>query len=263
MTDELVLREDAGGVATLTLNDPARLNALSVAMLAALETRLDALSVDEGVRVVVLRGAGRAFCAGHDLREMSAARQSPDAGRGFFQALFDRCSRVMTALPRLPQPVIAEVHGVAVAAGCQLVAACDMAVAAEGTRFGVNGVNIGLFCSTPMVALTRAVPRKAAFEMLTTGRLIEADEARSLGLINRIAVPDQLAQETRALAETVAAKLGVAVTIGKGVFYDQAELGLEAAYALAGEAMVTNMLDPDTAEGVSAFLDKRKPAWAD
>lgn len=263
MAEELVVREDAGGIATLTLNDPGRLNALSVAMLAALEGRLDDLARDRSVRVVVLRGAGRAFCAGHDLREMAAARTEGDAGRAFYKALFDRCSRVMTALPRLPQPVIAQAHGVAVAAGCQLVAACDMAVAAEGTRFGVNGVNIGLFCSTPMVALTRAVPRKAAFEMLTTGRLIEAEEARALGLVNRIAPAEGLAAATRDLAETVAAKLGAAVAIGKGAFYDQAELGLEAAYALAGEAMVTNMLDADTAEGVCAFVEKRKPAWAD
>lgn len=262
MAEELVVREDSGGIATLTLNDPGRLNALSVAMLAALQDRLDALAADRTVRAVVLRGAGRAFCAGHDLREMSAARADADSGRGFYKALFDQCSRVMTALPRLPQPVIAEAHGVAVAAGCQLVAACDMAVAAEGTRFGVNGVNIGLFCSTPMVALTRAVPRKAAFEMLTTGRLIEAEEARALGLINRIAPAEGLAAATRDLAETVAAKLGAAVAIGKGAFYDQAELGLDAAYALAGEAMVTNMLDPDTSEGVCAFIEKRKPAWA-
>lgn len=263
MAEELVIREDAGGIATLTLNDPGKLNALSVAMLTALQARLDALAEDRSIRVVVLKGAGRAFCAGHDLREMSAARQSEDAGRGFFKALFDQCGRVMTTLPRLPQPVIAEAHGVAVAAGCQLVAACDMAVAAEGTRFGVNGVNIGLFCSTPMVALTRAVPRKAAFEMLTTGRLIEAEEARSLGLVNRVAPAEALAGATRELAETVAGKLGVALRIGKGAFYDQAELGLEAAYALAGEAMVANMLEADTAEGVCAFLDKRKPAWAE
>lgn len=261
MAEDLVLREDAGGIATLTLNDPRRLNALSAAMLAALQDRLDALAQDRGVRVVVLRGAGRAFCAGHDLREMAAARSDADGGRGFHAALFARCARAMTALPRLPQPVIAEVQGVAAAAGCQLVAACDMAVAAQGARFGVNGIDVGLFCSTPMVALTRAVPRKAAFEMLTTGRLIEAEEAAAIGLVNRIAPPERLGQETRALAETVAAKLGAAVRLGKRAFYDQAELGLEAAYALAGAAMVANMLDADTAEGICAFLDKRAAAW--
>lgn len=257
----LVERQDAGGVATLTLNDPSRLNALSVAMLAALQDALDRLAGDRTARVVILRGAGRAFCAGHDLREMSGARQSEDAGRAFFESLFDRCSRVMTTLPRLPQPVIAEVHGVAAAAGCQLVAACDLAVAAEDARFGVNGVNIGLFCSTPMVALTRAIGRKAAFEMLTTGEMIGADEARRLGLVNRIAPPAGLGAATRELAATIAAKLGPVVAIGKRAFYEQAEMGLEAAYAHAGAVMTRNMLRDDTAEGITAFLEKRPPAW--
>ncbi len=261
MDEGLVLRADDGAVATLTLNDPGRLNALSAPMIEALQTSLDAVAGDRTVRVVILRGAGRVFCAGHDLREMTAARQAEDAGRGFFEALFAQCARLMTALPRLPQPVIAEVHGVAAAAGCQLVASCDLAVAAEGARFGVNGVNIGLFCSTPMVALTRNLGRKAAFEMLTTGEFVEAGEARWLGLVNRVAAPERLGEETRALAATIAGKLGPVVAIGKRAFYEQAELGLEAAYAHAGAVMVRNMLREDTAEGIEAFLDKRPPAW--
>jgi enoyl-CoA hydratase/carnithine racemase len=259
--DGLLLREDAGGIATLTMNAPDRLNALSDAMLAALGAAFAALEGDRSVRVVVLRGAGRAFCAGHDLREMQAGRQAEDGGRAYFADLFARCAAVMQAIPRLPQPVIAEVHGIATAAGCQLVASCDMAVAAEGTRFGVNGVNIGLFCSTPMVALSRVVPRKAAFEMLTTGAFIEADRAAALGLVNRVVPADRLAAETRALAETVAGKLGAAVKIGKRAFYEQIEMDLADAYRHTGAVMVENMLWRDTAEGIAAFLEKRPPDW--
>ncbi len=263
MTQELVLRSDADAIATLTLNDPARLNALSVAMLDALQDELDRLARDASVRVVILRGAGeRAFCAGHDLREMTAARQSEDGGRAFFEALFDQCAAMMTTLPRLPQPVIAEVGGIATAAGCQLVASCDLAVAAEGARFGVNGVNIGLFCSTPMVALTRNIGRKAAFELLTTGDFVEAEAARSLGLVNRVVPPGELAGTTRAMAAKIAGKLGPVVRIGKRTFYEQAEMGLEAAYAHAGAVMAENMMRDDTAEGISAFLEKRPPAWS-
>lgn len=258
---DLVLREDEGAVATLTLNDPARLNALSTGMLAALQAELDRLAGERRIRVVILRGAGRAFCAGHDLREMTVARQAEDGGRAAFDALFARCAAMMTTLPRLPQPVIAEVHGVAVAAGCQLVAACDLAVAAEGTRFGVNGVNIGLFCSTPMVALTRNLGRKAAFELLTTGELIEAEEARRLGLVNRVSPPERLAAATRELAGTLAGKLGPVVAIGKRAFYDQAEMRLDDAYAHAGAVMTQNMLREDTEAGIAAFLDKRPPSW--
>ncbi|MGY6632922.1 MAG: enoyl-CoA hydratase [Alkalilacustris sp.] len=260
MTD-LLLREDDGGVATLTLNSPANLNALSDAMLAALMEALVALDGDEAVRAVILRGTGKAFCAGHDLKEMQAGRQAEDAGRAYFADLFTRCAAVMQAIGKLPQPVIAQVHGIATAAGCQLVASCDMAVAAEGTRFGVNGVNIGLFCSTPMVALTRVVPRKAAFEMLTTGGFIDAARAESLGLVNRVVPPESLEAETRALAETVAGKLGAAVRIGKRAFYEQAEMGLADAYAHTGAVMVDNMLWRDTAEGIQAFLEKRRPDW--
>ena len=258
---KLLERHDTGAVARLCLNAPDRLNALSDAMLAALQDQLDALAQDRDIRVVVISGAGRAFCAGHDLREMQAARQAADGGAAAFADLFARCARVMTGITTLPQVVIAQVHGIATAAGCQLVASCDMAVAAEGTRFGVNGVNIGLFCSTPMVALTRNIPRKAAFEMLTTGRLIEAPEAQALGLVNRVVPPDTLAAETLALAQTVAAKLGAAVRIGKSAFYAQADLPLEQAYAHAGAVMAENMSWRDTEEGIAAFLEKRRPDW--
>jgi enoyl-CoA hydratase/carnithine racemase len=257
----ILTRDDDGAIATLTLNDPDRLNVLSDAMLAALAAEIERLRADRAIRVVVLRGAGRGFCAGHDLKEMTAARQAPDAGREAFSALFARCADVMLGLTRLPQPVIAQVHGIAAAAGCQLVATADLALAAHGARFGVNGVNIGLFCSTPMVALTRAVGRKRAFELLTTGALIEAEEAAGIGLINRAVPEAELEAETRRLAATIAAKLGPAVAIGKRAFYDQADLPLADAYRHAGAVMAENMLMGDTAEGIAAFLDKRKPHW--
>ncbi|MCX7645817.1 MAG: enoyl-CoA hydratase [Rhodobacteraceae bacterium] len=262
MPEPILLRAEAGAVATLTLNRPEALNALSDALLAELKAALTALADDRRIRVVILKGAGKAFCAGHDLREMQAGRQAEDGGRAYFADLFARCAEVMLAIPRLPQPVIAEVHGIATAAGCQLVASCDMAVAAEGTRFGVNGVNIGLFCSTPMVALSRNIPRKAAFEMLTTGAFIDATRARELGLVNRVVPADHLTAETRALAETVAGKLGAAVRIGKRAFYEQAELPIARAYDHTAAVMVENMLWRDTAEGIQAFLEKRAPDWA-
>jgi enoyl-CoA hydratase/carnithine racemase len=256
-----VLREDRGAVRHLTLNTPDKLNPLSDAMIAALHGELDATAADESIRAVVLKGAGRAFCAGHDLREMTAMRQAPDGGAAGFADLFARCAAMMAAIRDLPQPVIAEVHGMATAAGCQLVAACDMAVAAEGTRFGVNGVNIGLFCSTPMVALSRNIPRKQAFEMLTTGAFVDATRARELGLVNRVVPAEALAEEAAALAGTVADKLRAAVRIGKRAFYEQLEMGLDAAYAYTGAVMVENMLDPGTEEGIAAFLEKRHPDW--
>ena len=258
---ELLERRDAGGIAHLHINAPERLNALSDEMLAALQAQSDALADDRDTRVVILSGAGKAFCAGHDLKQMQQGRQAQDGGKAYFADLFARCARVMTGLTRLPQPVIAQVHGIATAAGCQLVASCDMAVAAEGTRFGVNGVNIGLFCSTPMVALSRNIPRKRAFEMLTTGEFMSADEARAFGLVNRVVPHDALEAETRRLAETVAAKLSAAVKIGKRAFYDQLEMDLDAAYAHTADVMVQNMLWRDTAEGIAAFLEKRPPDW--
>ncbi|MCV2870432.1 enoyl-CoA hydratase [Defluviimonas sp. WL0002] len=262
MTDAILLRDDRDGIATLTLNNPGSLNALSDAMLAALKDAFATLAQDRGTRVVILKGAGKAFCAGHDLKEMQAGRQAEDKGRAYFADLFARCSDVMQMIPVLPQPVIAEVHGIATAAGCQLVASCDMAVAAEGTRFGVNGVNIGLFCSTPMVALSRNVPRKVAFEMLTTGQFIDAARAAEVGLVNRVVSHEALAQETWALAKTVAGKLSAAVKIGKRAFYDQIEMTRADAYDHAAAVMVENMLWRDTEEGISAFIEKRKPDWS-
>ena len=262
MTDVLEIAEE-GAVATLTLNRPQALNALSEELMEALQGALDSLNPREDVKAIVIRGAGKAFCAGHDLREMEGKRQSPDGGRAYYQALFAQCSRLMTTIPRQPQPVIAEVHGIATAAGCQLVASCDMAVAAEGTRFGVNGVNIGLFCSTPMVALSRNVGRKKSFELLTTGDFVEAGEAQELGLVNRVVPEDELGEAAQALAAQVAGKLGPAVRIGKRAFYEQAEMPLDQAYAHTARAIAENMLHPDTAEGIRAFLEKRPPRWAD
>lgn len=257
----LLERHDTGAVTQLRMNAPDRLNALSDEMLAALQAEFDHLKDDRSVRAVILSGAGKAFCAGHDLKQMTQARQAEDGGRAYFSDLFNRCSTMMQTIRALPQPLIAQVHGIATAAGCQLVASCDLAVAAEGTRFGVNGVNVGLFCSTPMVALTRNVPAKHAFEMLVTGDFVEAGRARELGLVNRVVPDSALADETHALAEQVAGKLAVAVKIGKSAFYRQGELPLDEAYAFTGEAIVENMLHRDTAEGIAAFLEKRPPDW--
>ncbi len=258
---DILLRQDKNAVASLTMNAPNKLNALSEEMLAALQGELEAIADDDSIRAVILKGAGKAFCAGHDLKQMTAARQAEDGGKAYFNDLFATCGRLMTTITRIPKPVIAQVHGIATAAGCQMVASCDMAVAAEGTRFGVNGVNIGLFCSTPMVALTRNIPRKQAFEMLTTGEFIMADRARDLGLVNRVVPHDDLEDETAALAEKVATQLGVAVKIGKEAFYKQAEMTLDEAYAYTGAVMAENMLFRDTEQGIAAFLDKRKPEW--
>ena len=255
-------RNDTNAIATLTLNTPEKLNALSDAMLAALQSELDEIAATPTIRAVIIKGVGKAFCAGHDLKEMTAGRQAEDGGRAYFKDLFDRCAAMMLTIQRMPQPVIAQTHGIATAAGCQLVATCDMAVAAEGTRFGVNGVNIGLFCSTPMVALSRNIPRKQAFEMLTTGQFIQADKAEALGLINKVVPADQLDVATLDLAETIAGKLAAAVKIGKQAFYDQLNMSTADAYTFAGDLMVENMLYRDTEEGIAAFLDKRPPEWS-
>ncbi|MCX8953472.1 enoyl-CoA hydratase [Ruegeria sp. NA] len=255
-------RNDTGAVARLTMNAPERLNALSDEMLSALQAELDTLRKDTSIRAVILAGQGKAFCAGHDLKQMTAGRQSEDGGKAYFNDLFSRCAKVMMSIQSLPQPVIAQVHGIATAAGCQLVATCDMAVAAEDTRFGVNGVNIGLFCSTPMVALSRNIPRKQAFEMLTTGDFISAERAADLGLVNRVVPMTHLEQEANALAEQVASKLGVAVKIGKEAFYQQLLMPLDQAYAYTGDVMAQNMLYRDTEEGISAFIEKRPPNWS-
>jgi enoyl-CoA hydratase/carnithine racemase len=253
-----LLRADAGGVAWLTLNRPAARNALSMALLTALDAALIAIAGDPSVRVVVIGAAGPVFCAGHDLREMRA-----NPGRAATAALFAQCSAVMTRIVRLPKPVIARVHGIATAAGCQLVASCDLAVAAEDARFATPGVNIGLFCSTPMVALSRNVGRKAAMEMLLTGDLIDANHAREIGLVNRVVPPDALDSAVAALAAQIAGKSARTLAIGKEAFYRQAEMDLDAAYAFAAEAMTRNMLANDAAEGIEAFLGKRAPVWTD
>lgn len=260
--DDVLLRQDQDHIARLVLNSPGNYNALSARMIAALTGALTAIGNDPHVRVVVIAASGRAFCAGHDLKEMQGLREAPDGGQAGFADLFAACARKMQLIPALPQPVIAEVQGIATAAGCQLVAACDMAVASDTVRFGVNGVNIGLFCSTPMVALTRAVPPKAAFEMLTTGEFIDAARAQQLGLVNRVVAPEALTEATMQLAATVASKLPAAVRLGKRAFHDQLRLGLAEAYATAGQAMCQNVLLEDTAEGMAAFVEKRAPAWA-
>ncbi|MDG1739159.1 MAG: enoyl-CoA hydratase [Paracoccaceae bacterium] len=254
-------RCDTNAVSTLTLNTPEKLNALSDEMLAALQSELTAISISKEIRAVIIKGAGKALCAGHDLKQMTAGRQAEDGGKAYFADLFQRCATMMQTIQSMPQPVIAQAHGIATAAGCQLVATCDMAVAAEGTRFGVNGVNIGLFCSTPMVALSRNVPRKQAFEMLTTGAFIQAEKAEAIGLINKVVPLDELDSATMELAETVAQKLGAVVKIGKQAFYEQLTMNVSEAYDYAGDIMVQNMLFRDTQEGIAAFLEKRPPQW--
>lgn len=261
MTEPLLLRDDRDHVATLTLNSPANFNALSDAMLLALSTEIARLAKDRTIRAVIVKGAGKAFCAGHDLKEMQSHRRDADGGAAYYAGLFAVCSAMMQSLQALPQVTIAQVHTIATAAGCQLAASCDMVVAATGTRFGVNGINIGLFCSTPMVALTRKVPPAIAFEMLSTGEFISAERAREVGLVNRVTAPDTLETETRKLAETVAGKLAKASRIGKAAFYEQLPLTTAEAYALASRAMVENMLNADTDEGICAFLEKRPPNW--
>lgn len=255
-TSVLLRTQDARGVITLTLNRPAAYNALSAAVLTALESELTAIAQDEGARAVIIGGSGKAFCAGHDLGEM---RASPSLT--YYEHLFAQCSRVMLSIQRIPVPVIARVHGVATAAGCQLVAACDLAVAASAAQFAVSGVKLGLFCSTPSVALSRNVSRKAAFEMLVTGEFISADEARSRGLINRVTTFEALDSEIETLLAAILAKPRIAIAMGKELFYRQIESGLEAAYAQASHTMAVNMMQGVALEGVQAFLDKRSPRW--
>jgi enoyl-CoA hydratase/carnithine racemase len=255
-SDPLVQQQRRDGVAFLTLNRPTQYNALSEEMLAALHAALDALAVDSSARVVVLAGAGKAFCAGHDLKQMKANPRLE-----YYQRLFDDCSRLMLRIQTLPQPVIARVHGVATAAGCQLVAMCDLAVAADDARFAVSGVNVGLFCATPSVALSRNVGRKAAFEMLVTGEFIDAAAAVQRGLVNRCVPADRLDAEIAVLAAAVVAKPAAVIAAGKKLFYRQIELGVEAAYQIAGQAMACNMIDAVAQEGVAAFIEKRVPKW--
>jgi enoyl-CoA hydratase/carnithine racemase len=256
--DPLVLRkQDARGVITLTLNRPQAFNALSQAMLTALAQQLEAVAHDEAARVVVLAASGKAFCAGHDLKEMRA-----EPSQAYYESLFEQCSAVMLSVQRLPVPVIAKVQGIATAAGCQLVAMCDLAVASSAARFAVSGVNLGLFCSTPSVALSRNVRRKDAFEMLVTGDFISAAEAREKGLVNRVAEPAQLDEAVELLVSSIVAKPRVAIAMGKQLFYRQLDAGMGAAYQDAGQTMACNMMDAAALEGVQAFIDKRPPSWA-
>jgi enoyl-CoA hydratase/carnithine racemase len=257
LAEAILLRRDTAGIAWLTLNRPAARNALSMALMQALNAELAAIADDAAVKVVVIAGAGPAFCAGHDLREMRAQPERPA-----YEAVFAQCSTLMQRIVGLPKPVIARVHGVATAAGCQLVASCDLAVASDTARFATPGVDIGLFCSTPMVALSRAVGRKAAMEMLLTGDMVDAVRARELGLVNRVVPGAELDAAVAALAGQIASKSPLALAIGKAAFYRQAEMPLQAAYAYASEVMVRNALARDAAEGIDAFLDKRSPVWS-
>jgi enoyl-CoA hydratase/carnithine racemase len=257
VTEEpLLLREDQGGIATLTLNRPKQYNALSEAMLTALQTELDRIGADSSIRVVVMAAKGKAFCAGHDLKEM---RATPD--QAYYTALFKQCSRMMLTITSLPQPVIAKVQGLATAAGCQLVAACDLAVAADMARFATSGINVGLFCATPAVAVSRNLSRKQALELLLTGEFMDAQAALQQGLINRVVPAEELDAAVQQLVEAIVAKSSVAVSLGKQMFYKQLEMGLEAAYQYASEVMACNMMAEDASEGIDAFMQKRPPVW--
>ncbi|RFP89346.1 enoyl-CoA hydratase [Rhodobacteraceae bacterium 63075] len=260
--DSLILRSDEDGVAVLTLNAPKSINALSEAMMAALSDTLDAIAEDRSVKAVVLRSGGKHFCAGHNLKEMTERRADADGGFQYFQDLFAKCSAMMLRVVRLPQPVIAEVKGIATAAGCQLVASCDLAVASEDATFATSGVNIGLFCSTPMVALSRNVPRKWAMEMLLLGEFLPAARVAEMGLVNRVVPLDEVEDAAMEMARSIASKAPAAVKIGKRAFYEQAEMPLEEAYAFAGRTMAENMMARDTEAGIGAFIRKDPmPDW--
>jgi enoyl-CoA hydratase/carnithine racemase len=254
--EKLLLRQDAGGVTTLTLNRPKHYNALSEQLLGELQSALDAIGEDRSVRVVVIAGSGPAFCAGHDLKQMRA-----NPRKAYYQRLFAQCSGVMLSITRIPQPVIARVHGIATAAGCQLVAQCDLAVASDNATFAVSGINVGLFCSTPSVPLGRNLLRKQAMEMLLTGDFIDAQTAVQRGLINRAVSASQLDAAVNELAQKIVGKSAVAVTIGKRMFYKHLEMGLEGAYQYAAEEMACNMMAEDAGEGIDAFIGKRPPEW--
>ena len=252
----LVLRLDSDGIARLTLNRPAARNALSRPMIAALQAEFDRIAADPSIGVAILAGNGPAFCAGHDLKEM---RSNHD--KAFMQALFKLCSKVMLAIQEMPQPVLARIHGIATAAGCQLVSMCDLAVAADVAKFAVSGINVGLFCSTPAVGLSRNMGRKEALEMLLTGEFIDAAEAKQRGLVNRVVPLGELDEAVEKLVQSILMKSPVAVATGKQMFYKQLEMGIDAAYQYAGEVMACNMMAGDAAEGIDAFIEKRKPVW--
>jgi enoyl-CoA hydratase/carnithine racemase len=259
----ILLREDAGGIAILTLNRPQARNSLDAALIAALADALGPIAADRSVRAVVLAANGPAFSAGHDLKELTARRADPDHGRAFFERIMGACANIMLQIVRLPQPVIAAVQGTATAAGCQLVASCDLAVASADATFATPGVNIGLFCSTPMVALSRNVARKHAMEMLLTGEPISAEEAQRIGLLNRVVAPGSERGEALALARKIATKSSHVVKIGKDAFYRQIDMDLPRAYAYVAEVMVENLLARDAEEGIGAFVEKRAPTWED
>ena len=258
VNDPVLLRDDRDGIATLTLNRPEHYNALSEALLDALNNAFDAIAGDSSVRIVVLAARGKAFCAGHDLKEM---RATPD--QAYYEHLFKKCSRMMLGMIRLPQPVISRVHGIATAAGCQLVASSDLAVASTDARFAASGINVGLFCMTPGVALARNLGRKRAFEMLFTGDFITAEDALKLGLVNRVAPPAKLDEAVAALARPILGKSQAAVPAGKRVLYRQVEMDIESAYEFASVEMARNMMFHDAAEGIDAFIEKRIPEWRD
>ena len=260
-TNAILLRENIGPIAVLTLNRPQARNSLSEDLLAALSDALTAIAADDSVRAVVIAANGPAFCAGHDMRELLAHRTGADGGRAYFEKLMDQCSSVMQAIVHLPQPVIAAVQGPATAAGCQIVASCDLAVASSAAGFCTPGVNIGFFCSTPMVALSRNVAPKHAMEMLLTGDMISAEQALRMGLVNRVVTPGQERDEAIHLAEQIAAKSAAVVKIGKQAFYNQIAMNLADAYRHASAVMVENMMLHDAAEGIGAFLEKRTPTW--
>jgi enoyl-CoA hydratase/carnithine racemase len=261
--ESVLLREDVGAVAVLTLNRPNARNSLSEALIAALTDALVTIGSERSVRAAVVAANGPAFCAGHDLKELTAHRSAPDRGREYFRFVMDGCSAMMQAIVRLPKPVIAAVGGTATAAGCQLVASCDLAVASAAASFATPGVDIGLFCSTPMVALSRNVAPKHAMEMLLTGEAVSAEEARRIGLINRVVPAGRERDEALALAREIAAKSALTVKIGKEAFYRQLEMKLSDAYAYASKTMVENMLARDAEEGIGAFIEKRSPKWQD
>jgi enoyl-CoA hydratase/carnithine racemase len=259
----VLLREDIAGVAVLTLNRPKSRNTLSEAMLAALASEFSAIANDRAVRAVVLTAKGPGFSGGHDLKELTARRSDADRGRAYFQHFMTTCSAMMLQIVRLPQPVIAAVQGIATAAGCQLVASCDLAVASAGAKFGVSGINAGLFCSTPMAPLSRNVARKHAMEMLLTGDLISAEEAHRIGLVNRVVPAGQERDAALALARKIAGKSAHVVKLGKQAFYRQLDMSLEDAYRFTAGVMVENMLASDAEEGIGAFIAKRAPKWTD
>ena len=254
--EPVLLRHDAGSIVTVTLNRPKQYNALSEELLTELQAQLDSIEKDQSVRVVIIAGSGSAFCAGHDLKQMRA-----NPKKAYYEKLFAQCSKIMMTLTRMPQPVIAWVHGIATAAGCQMVAQCDLAVASDNARFAVSGINVALFCSTPSVPLARNMSRKQAMEMLLTGDFIDAATAKARGLVNRVVPVEKLDAEVKALADAIIAKSPVAVTTGKKMFYKQAEMGMESAYEYAAEVMACNMMAEDVGEGIDAFMQKRDPNW--